>query len=214
MHVLYGYWRSSATYRVRIGANLKKVNYRSVSINLLEKEQYSESYAKLNPEKLLPAFVLDDGTVLTQSMAILEYLEEAYPHGVALLPTEPQVRCRVRAFANAISSDTHPIQNLRVLNFLESEYGLDKDSRTRWIKHWINTSFTALEATAKKRKTKLLFGESPTLAELCLIPQIYNARRFGVDMSKFPHLDQIDGHCNQIKAFQEAHPELHKEQAQ
>lgn len=206
MPTLYGYWRSSASYRVRIGANLKSIDYSTVPVNLLKKEQLGASYAQLNPEKLLPAFVLDDGTVLTQSMAILEYIDEAYPSEFRLLPTDFKKRAKVRAFANFIACDTHPIQNLRVINYLDSEFNIETVQRTAWVKHWIETGFVALETIAMSRRSQFLFGDTPTLAEICLVPQIYNARRFGIEMSKFPNLSEIDLLCNDIAAFREAHP--------
>lgn len=206
MPVLYGYWRSSATYRVRIGANLKGIAYQSVPINLLKKEQLGDAYAKLNPEKLLPAFKLDDGTVLTQSMAILEYIEEAYSTGEHLLPSDSISRGKVRAFANVIASDTHPIQNLRVINYLDSKFNLESEVRVKWVKHWIETGFTALESIAASREMPFLFSDKPTLAEVCLVPQVFNARRFGVDMKQFPNLAEVDSQCNELAAFQNAHP--------
>lgn len=206
MPILYGYWRSSATYRVRIGANLKGIDYSSIPINLLKKEQLGETYTQLNPEQLLPAFKLDNGIVLTQSMAILEYIEEAYSTGEQLLPSDFIQRGRVRAFANVIACDTHPIQNLRVINYLESKFNIESERRAKWVKHWIETGFTALESIAASRNTQFLFSDKPTLAEVCLVPQVFNARRFRVDMNRFANLAQIDSQCNELTAFQKAHP--------
>jgi maleylpyruvate isomerase len=204
--ILYGYFRSSAAYRCRIAFNLKGVKAEAVSIHLRRKEQFSEDFLRRNPQGLVPALETDSGQILTQSLAIIEWLEETRPEP-PLLPREPEARARVRAFAYAIACDIHPLQNLRVLRHLASRHGLDEEATRDWARHWIATGLAACEALAQREgRTRFLFGDMPGLAEICLVPQLANADRFGVDVSGFPRLVEVAEACASLPAFAEAHP--------
>ncbi len=206
---LYTFFRSSASYRVRIALNLKGLEYEHVPVHLRRGggEQFSPEYKAKNPQALVPALE-DGGRILTQSLAIIEYLEERYP-APPLLPKEPADRALVRAMALAIACEVHPIQNLRVLNYLKSEFKLGDAETNRWAQHWIGLGFAALEemVRAAPKRGKFCFGDAPTLADLCLVPQLSNARRFGCDLSAYPTLVQIDAHCGTLPAFVNAAPE-------
>ena len=193
---LIGYFRSSAAYRVRIALNLKGVAVEHASRHLRRGEQKSPDYAALNPQKLVPALVLDSGEVLTQSLAILEYLEETYPQP-PLLPREPVERARVRALALIPTADIHPIQNLRVMGYLREKFGQTEESAFSWSRHWIETGFDAYEATIANdpRTGAFSHGDAPTMADLCLIPQVFNAARFKVDMKNYPTIQRIYDFC-------------------
>ena len=200
---LYSYWRSSAAYRVRIALNLKGLDHEIVPISLAprDSEHRGDAYREKNPQMLVP--FLEDGDVsMGQSMAILEYLEERYP-GVELLPADNPRRSQVRAFCNAIACDIHPILNLRVLNFIKSEYSADPTAH--WYAHWIHEGFRALEALASDGPC--VFGDTVTLADVFLVPQMYNARRFKVALDDYPRLVSAVDHCNEIAAFKTAMPE-------
>lgn len=200
---LYSYWRSSAAYRVRIALNLKGLDYEIVPVSLAPgvSEHRSDEYRARNPQMLVP--FLEDGDLgVAQSMAILEYLEETYPD-VALLPMAEPERSRVRAFCNGIACDIHPLNNLRVMNFIKSEYGADPTAE--WYRHWIHEGFRAAEALAGDGP--YVFGDAVTLADTFLVPQMYNARRFDVPLEEFPKLVAIVNNANELEAFQDALPE-------
>lgn len=201
---LHGYWRSSSTYRVRIALNLKGVAYDLAPVNLLAQEQLGAAYAALNPAKGVPALEMDDGTVLTQSMAILEWLDEARPTP-ALLPEDLQSRAKVRAAALIIASEIHPVNNLRVLNRLKS-MGHDAATTRDWMAHWMHEGFEAFDHLIEPHGA-FCFGPTPGLADICLVPQIYNARRWGADLSAWPRLSEIEARCLDLPAFDAARPE-------
>ncbi len=201
---LYDYHRSSASYRVRIGLNLKGVDYARVPVNLLEGEQKDEAYRALNPQGLVP--MLDaDGEKLTQSLAILSWLDWKYP-APPLLPASPSARSHVLALAFTIAADIHPLNNLRVLKRL-SAMGIDQAGRDEWYRHWIIEGFDALEALAAPRAGAFLFGAAPSLADVCLVPQMYNARRFEVPLDAYPTLVRADAEGCALPAFAAAHPD-------
>ena len=204
---MYDYWRSSACYRLRIGFNLKGIAFESVSVNLHPdvREQASEPYKTINPQQRVPAVEID-GQVHNQSMAILDWLDRAYPDP-PLLPTDPHERLRAKAFAETIACDVHPLNNTSILKYLKDTFEADDQAINDWYSEWIVRGFEALEMHAWKRKTPFLFGDRPGLAEICLIPQIYNARRFNVDLSNFSRLLEIDAACVGLEAFQKATPE-------
>jgi maleylacetoacetate isomerase len=204
---LYGYFRSSAAYRVRIALALKKIPYEALALDLRAAAQRDPTYLALNPQGLVPALV-DEELVLAQSLAILEYLEETRPTP-PLLPRDPGARARVRQLAALVACDIHPLNNLRVLEYLERELGAAPPVRERWIRHWIETGFAALETllTGAPQTGRFCHGDEPTLADVCLVPQIYNARRFGCALEAFPTLLAIDARCRALPAFAAAAPE-------
>ena len=204
---LIGYFRSSAAFRVRIGLNLKGIAVDHASRHLRKGEQAAPDYAALNPQKLVPTLVLDSGEILTQSLAILEYLEETHPEP-PLLPRDPVDRARVRALALITTADIHPIQNLRVMSYLRDKFGQTEESAFAWSRHWIETGFDAYEASiAKDRKTgSFSHGDRPTLADLCLVPQVFNAARFKVDMTRYPTIQRIYATSMKHPAFDAAQP--------
>ncbi len=204
---LIGYFRSSAAYRVRIALDLKGVAVEHASRHLRKGEQRAPDYAALNPQMLVPALVLDSGEVLTQSLAILEYQEETHPEP-PLLPRDPVGRARVRALALIPTADVHPIQNLRVMGYLREKFGQTEESAFAWSRHWIETGFDAYEATISKDPKTGAFshGDAPTMADLCLIPQVFNAARFKVDMKKYPTIQRIYDTCMRLPAFDAAQP--------
>lgn len=207
MLTLYSYWRSSASYRVRIALAMKGVDYQQEIVSLIDGEHRKPDFTAVNPQGVVPALRLEDGTVLTQSVAIIEYLDEAYVGKAPLLPEDAVLRGRARAFAATIACDIHPIQNVSVLNYLRAEFGQGDDGVKAWCKHWIERGFHALEPVANARTSAFIFGDAPSLAEICLIPQVYNGRRFGVDMDSFPALRDVDTACADIEAFRAAAPE-------
>jgi len=202
---LYGYFRSSAAYRVRIALNLKGLAYAQAPVSLLRGEQRSADYLALNPQGLLPA-LLDKGVLLTQSLAICEYLDEAYPDSARLLPDGAVLRAQVRAVAQAIACDIHPLNNLRVLNYLKTELGQGEETRNGWYRHWVATGFAALEQQLAASAGRYCFGDELTLADVCLLPQVFNAQRFGVDMGAYPLLARIAANLEQVPAFADAQP--------
>jgi maleylacetoacetate isomerase len=201
---LHSYWRSSSSYRVRIALNLKGIAYDTVPVNLVARDHETTAYASLNPARGVPSLELDDGTVLTQSMAILEWLDEAHPEP-ALLPAGPVARAHVRAAALVIASEVHPVNNLRVINRLKA-MGHSQDETVDWMRHWMARGFEAF-AQLIDQHTPFAFGAAPGLADLCLVPQIYNARRWGLDLSPFPRLTGIEERCLALPAFDAARPE-------
>ncbi len=202
---LHGYFRSSAAYRVRIALNLKGLGVTHVPHHLRKGEQRDAGYLTLNPQGLVPTLTLDDGTQLTQSLAIIEWLDETHPEP-PLLPADPLRRARVRAFAQAIACDIHPVQNLKVLTRLRAQ-GATADDVTAWAA-WINAEgLAACERLAADEPGPFCFGAAPTLADLCLVPQLANARRFGVDVATFPRLLVADTAARALPAFADAAPE-------
>ncbi|MBB3390908.1 maleylacetoacetate isomerase [Rhizobium sp. BK275] len=202
--VLYDYWRSSASYRVRIALNLLAIDYKIVSINLLQGAHKMPEYLALNPQGLVPTLVID-GRILTQSLAIIEYLAELRPE-CGLLPSDIADRQNVRALAYAVAMDIHPICNMHVVAHLMTM--TDKaDAREEWMKHFITDGLCKLEAMIGKFDGEFSLGDTPTMADLCLVPQVYNARRWGVDMTDFKRIVDIDAKCANLPAFQAAHPD-------
>ena len=203
---LYSYYRSSAAYRVRIALNLKGLPYDYVAVNLLHNEQKSEEYMARNPQGLLPALELEGGEVLAQSVAILEWLEESIPEP-ALLPSDPLPRARVRSLVNNIVCDIHPLNNLSIMNYLRRELGASDEGVHRWYCNWVDRGFSAIEQNLADNMGDCCFGDQPTLADVCLIPQVYNAYRFKVPMESYPNIRQVVQHCNSLEAFANAAPE-------
>ena len=203
--VLYDYWRSSAAYRVRIVLNLKQVAYDSVAIDLTTGAQRDPAYVARNPQGLVPALDIG-GAMLTQSLAIIDYLDTAYP-ATPMLPHDPVARARVFAQALSIVADLHPIDNLRVLNRLTDQFGADQAAREAWYVHWIEIGLTALEAMTADGTGPFLGGDTPNLADVCLVPQIYNARRFGVSLDPFPRLLAADTAAAAVAEIAAAHPD-------
>jgi len=208
--ILYTYFRSTAAYRVRIALNLKQLGYSPHFIHLVRDggEQHSESYRDINLQGLVPTLI-DGDTKVTQSLAIIEYLEECYP-STPLLPTKPALRAQIRSLAQQVCCDIHPLNNLRVLNYLRTEMKQDEATRHHWYQHWIAEGLAALERLLTRdgeHQNPCCFGDAPTIADLCLIPQLYNARRFSCDTRDYPTLIKIDEHCMTLAAFQQASPE-------
>lgn len=205
---LYSYFRSSAAYRVRIALNLKNIPYEYMPVHLVKNggEQNSSNYKALNPLKLVPTLV-DGSVVLSQSLAIIEYLEEAYPEAVPLLPNAVQQRAQIRALSQIIACDIHPLNNLRVLRYLDQQLEVSDSDRSRWYAHWVRVGFDAYEQLARENQGKFCIGDSPSMADCCLIPQIYNAKRFNLDLSAYPNILEIYSHCESLPAFIKAEPE-------
>ena len=205
---LYDYYRSSASFRVRIALNLKGLDYECIPIHLVNQggEQHAESYRKLNPQQLVPTLA-DGNKILTQSFAIIEYLNEVYPEP-ALLPADYYTRSLIRSFAISIVADLHPLNNLRVLNYLKNELHITDTQKEGWYQHWIKLTLTALEEqlVAHQLSGQFCFGDQPSLADICLVPQMYNARRFNCDLSNYPTLTKIDSHCQTLDAVIKAWP--------
>ena len=206
---LYTFFRSSASYRVRIALNLKGLDYEQAPIHLRRGggEQLKPSYKAINPQALVPALE-DEGQIFSQSLAIIEYLEERHPKP-PLLPSDAAERAVVRSMALLIACEVHPIQNLRVLNHLKSDHNQSDDDTIRWARHWINLGFSALEQMiiSVTDQGDFCFGKTPTIADICLVPQLGNARRFGVDLSAYPKLLAIESACMSLPAFANAAPE-------
>jgi len=202
---LYSYWRSSAAYRVRIALNLKDLDYETVSVSLApgESEHRADAYRAINPQMLVP-FLVDGEIAIGQSMAMLEYLEEAYPK-TTLLPHDEPLRSQVRAFCNMIACDIHPLNNLRVTTFIRTELGADKAATDAWYAHWIHEGFAAAEALASDGP--YVYGDALTFADAFLVPQMYNARRYNVPLENFPKLVAATDACNELSAFKKAAPE-------
>ena len=209
MLTLYTYFRSSAAYRVRIALSLKGLDYQSAPVHLVRDggQQRQAAYLGKNPQGLVPALELPDGTVLTQSLAIMEYLEEAYPQQ-PLLPADALGRARVRALSQAIACDIHPVNNLRVLQYLQQQLHIDDAQKNAWYRHWISEGLGAVEALLARHPATGSFchGDTPTLADCCLVPQVFNALRFGCPLDAFPTVRRIAEHCNTLAAFAQAAP--------
>ncbi|NLG60275.1 MAG: maleylacetoacetate isomerase [Gammaproteobacteria bacterium] len=206
---LYTYWRSSAAYRVRIGLNLKGLPYQTVPVHLVRNggEQHAPGYAAANPQKLVP--MLEHGQRrMRQSLAILEYLDEVWPDP-PLLPESARRRQRVRELAQVVAADIHPLNNLRVMRFFDQEWNVPQPERDAWMRHWMAEGFAALEALVADSPCTGEFceGDTPTLADCCLVPQLYNARRFSVDLEPYPTLCRIEAACLALPAFDAARPE-------
>ncbi|KSB89468.1 maleylacetoacetate isomerase [Caulobacter vibrioides] len=212
---LFGYWRAAAPYRVRIGLNLKGLAYDQAPVNLLKGEQRQGAYLDLNPQGLTPALAVSgdggDGVVLTQSLAILEWLDETYPQP-ALLPTDPLGRARVRAMAQVVACDIHPLNNVRVTGELAAR-GQDEAARRAWMARWLAEGFTALEAAIVAHGGTYAYGDAPTLADICIVPQVYGARRFDIDLSPYPTLVAAADRAADHPAFAAAHPSLQPDAA-
>lgn len=202
---LYSYWRSTTSLRVRAALNLKAVPYVIEPVNLLEGEQKAAEYVRLNPGKGVPSLVLEDGTVLVQSMAILDWLEQAYPEP-PLLPQDPVARAKVQAAAHQIAMDIHPVNNLKVLGYLKGRLGQDQAACVDWMNHWMHEGFTAFQAMIGPGGD-FCFGDQPGLADLCLVGQMVNARRWGCDLTPFERLVEIDENCRAVEAIARAMPE-------
>lgn len=204
--ILYGYFRSSSSYRCRIAFNLKGVAVQAEAVNLRDGDQKARAFKALNPQGMVPA--LDTGdAVLTQSLAIIEWLDETHP-APPLLPPDAIGRAHVRAFAQIIACEIHPLHNLRVLNHIKQHYGTDQAGADEWCRHWIAEGLTACEAVAAAQTHggAFTFGDAPGLADICLVPQIFAAGRFGLDLTPFPRLRDIAAACAALPAFADAHP--------
>ncbi len=203
---LYSYFRSSAAYRVRIALNLKSLPYEYLPVHLVKGEQRDERYRALNPQALVPMLV-DDSETITQSMAIIEYLDDKFPDP-PLLPPTPEARARVRAIAQTIACDIHPLNNLRVLKYLTGPLGASEEAKNAWYRHWIELGLAAIEArlAADSRTGAFCHGATPTLADICLVPQLANARRYDFSIEAYPTLGRIESHCLALDAFARAAP--------
>jgi maleylacetoacetate isomerase len=201
--ILFDYWRSSASYRVRIALNLKGVAYQAVPTDLLTRQQKAPDYVARNPQGLVPMLHID-GHDLSQSLAIIDYLDTTRPEP-RLIPADPAARAAMLARAMIIIADIHPVNNLRMLHYLKNEMGQDQDAIDSWYRHWIAEGFVALEALAPE--SGLFGGDVPDLTDVCLVPQVANARRFDLDMTPYPRLSRIDAQLQDIPAFAAAHPE-------
>ena len=200
---LYDYWRSSAAYRVRIALNLKGLAYTSVPVNLLASEQMGETYRDTNPQGLLPAIEID-GRRLVQSLAIIDYLDRRFPDP-PLLPADPFARADAMALALVVACDIHPPLNLRMMRRLKNDLGIDDEGRARWTAHWMAEGLAAMEAMAGD--SPYLAGDRPGMPDLCLVPQLYNARRNDLSLGAYPMLVAIDARCAELEAFAAAHPD-------
>ena len=204
---LYGFSRSSAAFRVRIALNLKGISWEHVNISLPNGDQFDNEYKKINPQGRVPTLI-DGDRILNQSMAIIEYLDEIHPDP-AFLPTEPETRARVRGLTNIIACDIHPLNNLAVLKFLEHKLGADSHLvNVTWYQHWINEGFNALEAYLVKDSETGVFahGNNPGLVDICIVPQVFNAKRYECDLSFYPRLMGIFAECMKLDAFDLAQP--------
>ncbi|HYG48321.1 MAG TPA: maleylacetoacetate isomerase [Allosphingosinicella sp.] len=202
---LFDYFRSSASYRVRIALNLKCIGYDSVPLNLLEGGHRAPAYREINPQGLVPALEID-GRMLVQSLAIIDYLDSTRPEP-PLVPADPADAALVRALALVVACDVHPLNNLRVLKYLSGPLEQPQEARDAWYRHWVAEGFAALEKMAAPRAGRFLFGDSPTLADVCLVPQMFNARRFEVKLDDYPVLVRADAEANRLEAFAAAHPD-------
>ena len=207
---LYSYFRSSAAYRVRIALNLKGLAYETQPIHLVKDGGHNRrpEYRAINPQMRVPTLIAPAGEILIQSLAIIEYLDETHPQP-PLLPKDPLARAKVRALSELIACDIHPLNNLRVLQYLESTLALAQAPRDEWYRHWIATGFAALEDALGRdaSRGRFCFGDQPGMADACLVPQVYNARRYSVDLTPYPRIVAIDAACRELPAFESAAPE-------
>jgi maleylacetoacetate isomerase len=203
--ILHDYYRSSASYRVRIALNIKGVEYERRPVNLLESQQQSDEYRALNPQGFVPMLEID-GHRLVQSLAIINYLDLRFPTP-PLIPTPAAERAHVVAMAMMVACDIHPLNNLRVLKYLKNELGHSQEEVDAWYAHWISEGLPALETFAAPRAGTFLFGDAPTAADVCLVPQLFNARRFNVPLDGYPTLVRADENANRLEAFAAAHPD-------
>lgn len=203
--VLHGYWRSGTSYRTRIALNIKGLSYRTVPVNLLEGAQKNEAYKALNPQGLVPALIAGE-TVLTQSSAIIEWLEERYCDP-PLLPADPDARAIVRAMAMTVACDIHPLNNLRVLKAIQHDLGADDAQKQTWITRWMADGFAALETMIAHHGGTYAFGDSPTIADCHLVPQVYAAERFGIPLDAYPLLTAVVEHARTLPEIAIAHPD-------
>jgi maleylacetoacetate isomerase len=202
---LYTYFRSSAAFRVRIALNLKGLAYEPVFVHLAKGEHRAPAYAKVNPQALVPTLELDDGTRLNQSLAIIEYLDEKHPQP-ALIPPEGKARARIRSLSYLIASEIHPVNNLRVLQHLKRALGQNEEQVNTWYRHWIADGLAKLEAELAGSKGKFCHGDTPTMADCCLVPQIFNAKRYQSDLAPYPNTMRAFEACMQLEAFDRAQP--------
>jgi maleylacetoacetate isomerase len=205
---LHNYFRSSASYRVRIALALKGLSYDYAAVHLLKGggQQLSSVYRELNPDAVVPTF--EDGPqVLTQSLAIIEYLNEVYPEP-PLLPTAPADRAYVRSVALQVACEIHPVNNLRVLQYLKKRFGISEEQKSEWYQHWIDAGFSSLESrlSSEHRAGDFVFGSTPTIADLCLVPQVWNARRFEIPLSRYPIISRLAANAMKLDAFLQAEP--------
>lgn len=201
---LYTYYRSSSAYRVRIALNHKRIPYEHCAVNLLNREQKGEEYLTRNPQGLVPTLETDDGELITQSTAIIEWLESVYPK-ISLLPDDELQRAKVRALVNIIACDIQPLNNLRALKYLSAELAISDEQKNNWYLHWINAGFSALEAQLDE--SGFCYAATVSMADVYLIPQVYNALRFNTDMEMYPNIARIYAACNELDAFKAAHPD-------
>lgn len=204
--ILYDYWRSSAAYRVRIALALKELDWQAIPVNLANEEQCQDAHLSRNPQGLVPVLVTESGA-LNQSLAIIEYLNECYPTP-SLLPETPYARATVRSLAHQIAMEMHPLNNLRVLKYLITELGQSEEEKLGWYRHWVAQGFASLEQSLSQQSNgKYCYGDCASLADVCLIPQVYNARRFDCPLEAYPLIMSIAAHCESQSAFQLAHPD-------
>ncbi len=208
---LFDYFRSSASFRVRIALNLKGLSYEQIAVHLVKDggQHLQAAYSAINPQQLVPCLVDNDESVaLPQSLAIIEYLEDQYPTP-SLLPKDLLLRANVRAFAQHIACEIHPLNNLRVLNYLTNTLAITKEQKTTWYHHWLSEGFKGLEKQlmANNNKGRFCFGNTPTLADICLVPQVYNAQRFEFSLEEYPLIQAVNAACLELEAFSNALPE-------
>ena len=202
---LYTYFRSSAAFRVRIALNLKGLPYEPVFVSFAKGEHRQPAYAAINPQGLVPALILDDGTRLNQSLAIIEYLDETHPQP-ALIPREAKARARVRSLSYLVASEIHPVNNLRVLQHLKRALGQNEEQINTWYRHWIADGLAKLEVELAASKGKFCHGDTPTMADCCLVPQIFNAQRYQSDLAPYPSTMRVFETCMKLDAFDRAQP--------
>lgn len=204
---LYGYWRSSAAYRVRIAMHLKGLSFESIAVHLVKDggQQHQDAYVELNPAHLVPTYV-DEDVTLNQSLAIIDYLDEKYP-AVAIYPADIVMKAKVKAMALDVACEIHPVNNLRVQQYLANNLAIEEQEKLAWSYHWMNLGFAAIEKQLETNAGKFCFGDNVTMADICLVPQVYNANRFNLDMSAYPHIVRVVNNCNELPAFIAALPE-------